>query len=152
MTTLVKKARGFTLVELAIVLTIGAVFIPTAYVVQRQLETAQSRSVARLEAARAARGVSEEIRKDLRTRHFDRGMQLAGADDDPCSIVAYVVDDGEALTRKVDAACGPSRVLARGVAGLARDGNVVTLALAHRMRDGSTVKDAFVFGFVGGAE
>ena len=149
------SARGFTLVELAVVMTISAIIIPCAYVIQRSFETNQGRSLARVEAARTARGVSEELRKDLRTRHFDGAMRLSTGEGaavlaDPCATVAYVVSDAGALTRQIDAACGPSRVVARNVAGITRDGNVVTLKLAHRMRDGSTATDAFVFGFADG--
>ena len=139
--------RAFTLIELAIVLTIGALLVPMIYVIQRNLEANEWRALAKLDAAGAARAIGEELRRDTRTHTFDRGMELSG----PCGRIAYVVDGDNVLMRRADVDCGGDRAIANHVGGIHRRGGLVDVTIVHRLPDGATTHDDIAIGLVAGA-
>lgn len=110
--------RGFTLLEMAVNLSLMAVLIPLIYSAYRALEGSQRQAQHQLEAARGMRTVSEALDADLLHMAWrgNEGLELEG----PCGRVHYAVRDG-VLLREGDAACGPaSQGLARGVRAIER--------------------------------
>lgn len=93
--------RGFTLLEVAIVLTILAVVTPAIFLPLRSIADDHARAVARLE-------------------------DVDGAG--PCFPIDYRVD-GSVLYREAPAACGGTQALARHVRGITSEDGVVTLVL-----------------------
>lgn len=108
-----RAASGFTLIELAMVLSITALLVPLIFAFHRQLETAQLRAQGRLDSAASIRSVVEELRRDGLSgwRSGERSFR-AGA----CEIT-YVVEEG-VLFRRTTEPCGGSRAIARRVAAL----------------------------------
>lgn len=121
--------RGFTLVELAIVLTILAIVTPAVFLLMRSIADDHARAVARLEDADAVRLVSESLRQDLRTGRLasaPAGLRVEGPG--ACFPVDYRVD-GSVLVREAPAACGGAQALARRARSLSVEARVVTLVL-----------------------
>jgi len=121
--------RGFTLLELAIVLTLLAVLSPALFLLMRGIADDHARAAARLEDADAVRLVSETLRQDLRTGRLasaPAGLRLEGPG--ACFPVDYRVV-GAVLWREAPAACGGAQALARHAHGITMDGAVVTLLL-----------------------
>lgn len=121
--------RGFTLLELAIVLTLLAVVTPALFLLMRSIADDHARAAARLEDADAVRLVSETLRQDLRTGRLaaaPAGLRVEGPG--ACFPVDYRVD-GSVLLREAPAACGGAQALARRARSLVMDGAVVTLVL-----------------------
>lgn len=122
--------RGFTLVELSVVMAVAAIVIPAGWMLVRSQESAHHSALARASAAREMRSISEEIRRDLRSMQPAQGdgLVLRGA----CGSVTYTLDDGT-LVRSGDEACGARRPVATHVAAIERQGNTVTIAFEHRV-------------------
>lgn len=137
--------RGFTLLELAVVVSILGVVTPTAFAVWRHIDDEQRLSVARLGAVAAVRGIGDDLRRDARNRTWatrattadDVGVALDGGA--TCKRVVYRVDRS-ALFRD---ACGDVRALARHVASIARTGDAVTVTFRL---PGATRPTPFVIG------
>lgn len=108
-----RRRRGFTLIELAIVLSISAVMVPLVFVFHRQLESAQLRAQGRLEAAAGAAAIAEELRRDTfpGSRSGPHSFVRAGCE------VRYRLEN-RVLFRRADEACGGSRPVARKVLAL----------------------------------
>ena len=124
--------RGFTLIELAICLTITAVLVPLIYAYARDIDDRSTLGIWHLDTADDVRTVAETLGRDAR--------QHTGAGGDPLSLrigdcaVQYVVDDAQNLERRTSEPCGGTRVLARGVAALTPTAGGVDLTFARRMR------------------
>lgn len=114
-----RRARGFTMVELAIVVSIIGLVVPAAFLLVRSFAVQQQRALFHLEVADATRSISEELRADLRTGALadGDGLQLTGKGE--CFPVTYRVSEG-VLVREAPVACGGSRAIARGVQRLTR--------------------------------
>jgi len=110
------RARGFTLAEMAIVLSCAAILLPIVYGLGRHLEDQSELARWELGAARAARTVSEELRRDAAL-----GVPVAGEPGawamGPCK-VRYRVDAESVLIREGGPGCGADRGLARDVEAL----------------------------------
>lgn len=128
------RNKGFTLVELVIVLSIMVILTPIVYGFYRSYEVEYLRSLTLVEAARAMRTVSEEIRRDLQSLQLggEGGVVLSGRE---CPRVEYLVED-RVLLRRASAACGGDRGLARNVLSLRRDGREVTIEFGRQVRPG----------------
>lgn len=111
--------RGFTLVELAIVISVSAVLVPAAYQFVRSLTARADFAHFQLDAASTLRAVSEQLELD-RLR-----VQCSGE-------VKWSVE-GEALTRTASPACGGQQVFARGVLALEREAGGARLVLTRRV-------------------
>jgi len=125
------RARGFTLIELSIVMTIAALVVAGAFAFGRTMDAFSHEALAQADAARAARSVSEELRRDLRTKSWvGNGLSLSA--DDGCR-VEYAVE-GDVLVRRLDPpTCGDKRAVARHVASVKRDGGSVELVFQRRV-------------------
>jgi len=125
--------RGFTLIELAVVVSILGVLVPICYAMHRQNEADVLAAEASIEAAHAARAVSEELRRDLWTHSLAaEGTVLVGAA--PCDRIEYAVGDGDVVWRRAPEACGGARAIARNVGALRRDGGEVVVVFRRGIR------------------
>lgn len=122
---------GFTLVELAVVLSLMAVAVPAVFHFHRAFDAGHREALARLDAARGMRSFSEELRRDLRSATLDaQSVVLVGPP--PCERVEYAVDDAGVLSRRAGEACGGPRPVAMGVGKLERRPWGVTVTFARR--------------------
>ena len=126
------RRRGFTVIELAICLTLMTILVPLVYGLMRNFENEIYRAAAEAESAQAMRAVSEEVRRDLQAlelREGGAGMELVGA----CGSVQYAVE-GDVLFRRASAACGGDRPVARRVQGLTREPRALVVTFGRPMR------------------
>ncbi len=109
-----RRQRGFTLVELAVTITITAILLPATFLLFRAVEGRIHGWLASARVAESTRTFSEELRRDLRTMRFtaETGFTLAS----PGCEVRYVVE-GTTLMRH---GCDGDRAIARDVETLAR--------------------------------
>ncbi len=111
------RSRGFTAVELLIVISIAAILLPIVYSIAARYEDEVAVARFQLDVADAVRTVSEELRTDARG-------------DGACD-PKYVVR-GRALVRT--STCGPDRALARWVHALEPTPGGVNLVFARPLR------------------
>jgi len=126
-----KRRHGFTLVELAIVISLLAIVTPLVYSGYVHVEERLTLARWSLETADAVTAISETLRADLRTHTVQDGsaLTLAGA----CSI-AYAINEANVFQRQADAACGGSLGLARGVESVARTPEGLEIVFMKRLR------------------
>ncbi len=120
------KKRGFTLVELAVVLSITSLLVPLVWMFVRQLETTLVLASWHLESAAAVRTVTEQLEGDQRNACHAH----------------YALEEG-ALVRSADERCGGHVVLARGVTRFERVRGGVELTLTRRLTPTVARDDAF---------
>jgi prepilin-type N-terminal cleavage/methylation domain-containing protein len=119
--------RGFTLLELAVTLSITAVLVPLLFAAYRTLDGSQRQAQHQVAAVRGMRTLSEALDADLLHMAWksDEGLDLEGR----CGHTRYTVRD-EVLLREGDSACGPpSQALARGVRTIERTPQGLRLVL-----------------------
>ncbi len=124
------KARGFTLLELAIVMSIVAILIPLLWLSGRTLEAEHRDALADATAAREMRALSEELRRDLRTLRWQGSTGLVLEGTGSCAHVEYVLT-GEVLERRALESCGGTRVVAAQVQGIERTTRRLEVLFAH---------------------
>ncbi len=134
------RRRGFTLLELAICVSILGILIPATYAFVRTFEDQLYRASAVAESARSARAFSEELRRDLQSMQVQSGdrLVLQGA----CGTVEYAVADG-VLVRKALAACGGDHPIARQAQALRREARVAVVTFGRPMRPGLPAESSF---------
>ena len=122
------RARGFTLIELSIVISITALLLPLVWFFGRALEADHRDALAQTVASREMRALTEELRRDLRTLRLEGpdGLRLTGA---ACR-VEYALA-GEVLERRAPEACGGTRAVASPVRSLLRSGARLEVRFAH---------------------
>jgi type II secretory pathway pseudopilin PulG len=135
------KARGFTALELALVITISSLVVASAFLLLRAFEGQDYRALAEAEAARGMRAFSEELRRDLRTLRLEPGSALALSG--PCGRVEYTLQEGS-LLRKGEAACGAPRAVSAGVASVARTPLGVEVTFARVVDVGPPLQTQFL--------
>ena len=137
-----RSERGFTLVELSIVVSIFAILLPAIFLFERSFESAALRADAALDAAAGMRSFSEELRLDLRTLHLGpEDLALSGG----CGTVRYTIVDG-ALVRDAGSECGGRRALARHVASVTRRGALVEVVFSTPVGRKNPETTSFVLG------
>jgi len=129
--------RGFTMFELAIVLTIGVILVPLVWAWLVQEEDQARLAAWELEIARALPTVSEELMADARLGVAMDGPSVAFRR--AACEVTYEVQGGS-LIRTAGEACGGTRALATRVESFApvRDG--VELTFARPLRPARTAR------------
>ena len=131
--------RGFTLIELSVVVSILALVVPLIFVLQRDLEAQHQGTLQAVEAARGMRSLSEELRRDLRTMRWKESAGLAlvaRTGSGGCQGVAYSVNEESVLIREAAGGCGGNRAVARGVKRIAREGRLVEVTFGRPVRAG----------------
>ncbi|MBL8909664.1 MAG: prepilin-type N-terminal cleavage/methylation domain-containing protein [Archangium sp.] len=128
-----RRSRGFTIIELAIVLSISAVLVPLCFMFVRALTTRSDLATFDLEVASTLRSVHEQLELD-RTR--------------PACAVKWTLEAG-ALTRTASAECGGTLVLARDVKSLERIAGGASVVLVKRLApEHEVTREIFVAGVV----
>ena len=129
-----RRGPGFTLVELAITLSISALTIPAIYLFLRSTERTLFETAAQVQSAEAARSISEELRRDLTTMHWSNAETLALEGTGACGAVRYEIANGVAH-RRADPECnGGDRAIARHVESLKRTPWGVEMVFAFHTR------------------
>lgn len=119
---------GFTLVELAICLTLLAILVPMVYAYALGIDDRFDVGTWHLQTADQVHTVSESLHADGRTaRLLDDAVQFRH---DGC-VIDYRIE-GDALQR-VDS-CGDTQTLARGVTGISRQPAGVEVVFTRRLR------------------
>jgi prepilin-type N-terminal cleavage/methylation domain-containing protein len=127
------RRRGFTMLELAIVVTLMGILVPLIFMFFRIGAADYSRAQATLDAARELRELGEELRLDGRNgRLAATGVAFEG--EGACFPVTYRLQ-GAALVREAPAACGGARGLVRNVASMERTGALLTVRVAQLPED-----------------
>lgn len=136
-----KRSRGFTAVELAIVISISAILAPLLFLFARDLESLQRVAQWHLETAAAVQRIDEALRMDARSGPRADGV-LAWAG--PCG-ARYVVTETFALERQAADACGGHQVLATGVRSITPATGGVELSFVLPLRDDLSRKTEVFF-------
>lgn len=118
--------RGFTVVELAICLSISALLVPLCFMFMRTLEARVDLAHFHLETVEAVRTLGEQLERDQAGR---------------CE-VHYAVADS-ALLRQAPAECGGDQVLAKRVTRFERVPGGVELTLTLRLSEHQQRDSAF---------
>lgn len=121
--------RGFTAVELAMVLTIATILVPLVYTFGAKLEDQATHAEWQLDVADSARTVAEELALDAR---LGAPTPEVGFDRGACQ-VRYAVA-GAALVRQASADCGGTRGLAATVEAIAWTPGGVDVTFARVLR------------------
>ncbi len=120
--------RGFTLIELAIVLTIIGILAPLVWGFSTRIEDEATLSRWTMESADALQTVSEELRADLRAGAPIAGESVA-VKQQGCT-AAYTVVEGSLIR----SGCGTARGLARHVESFTPVPGGADLVFARRLR------------------
>ena len=138
------KARGFTAMEMALVLSISAIVVSSGFTLWRSFDRQHRIAIFEAASAQGMRSLSEELRRDLRTLRWEGDrLSLSG----PCGRVEYAAAEGT-LLRRGDPACGPLRAVAAGVESIARVQSGVEVGFVSWLAPGDAVRLRF---FLGGA-
>lgn len=124
--------RGFTAVELAIVLSVAVFLVPIVYGFVAHTEDQAVLGHWYLEAADGLRTVAEEVASDAR-HGVPLGGEEVGFTVGACE-VRYRITDESNLVRDTSEACGGSRGLATFVESVSWAPGGLELVFARRMR------------------
>lgn len=124
--------RGFTMVELAVVVTLLTILVPLLFMLFNRGALDFQKANATLEAAEQLRDLSEELRLDA------RNGTLSGADvafeGGACAPITYRLVD-TSVVRQAPASCGGTRALVRHVREFVRAGSLLTVRVAQLPED-----------------
>ncbi len=125
------RRRGFTLIELAIVLVIGTLLVPIAWTWFTRQEDQARLTRWELEIAQALPTLSEELREDAW-----RGVAVGGEEITfrraDCTVQYRV--EARALVRVAEASCGGTRALATHVESLRPIAGGVEVVFSRTLR------------------
>ena len=144
-----RRTRGFTLIELSLVLSLTALLVPAVFLAWRSLEAEMTRAQRTLDAAEVVRTVGEELRLDARSGRLAPGA-VEFERRDACGPVRYALTSAGALLRTAPAACGGEKALASGVSGLRRVPGGVELDLRLEVRPDLVETQTLFFAVEGG--
>ena len=138
--------RGFTAVELAIVVSISALLVPAIYLFERNLDEHRAVGLWQLEVADQYRSLAESLQADRRAFKFASSksvIRFEGAG--PCAPIEYTVSDSQTVVRRGAESCGGDSTLATHVSGLKRVPGGVAISLAFETRPEQAAKtDLFI--------
>lgn len=106
---------GFTLVELAIVISVSSLIVPSVYLLARNLDDQRARGLWHITVAEQVRTVSESLQADRRALAFAGPGPLRLEGKGGCAPIVYEVTPGKALVRRAPERCGGERTLATQV-------------------------------------
>lgn len=124
-----RRASGFTAVELAIVISISAILAPLIFLFARDLETLQRIARWHLETAASVQRIDEALRQDARG-----GARTELTFGGPCA-ARYVLTEAFTLERQAAEACGGTQVLATGVRSMELVTGGVALSFVLPLRE-----------------
>lgn len=125
------RRAGFSAVELAVVLSISAILVPSAFVFARSVESTQRLASWHLETAEAVQRIDEALQRDAARGGLDPSeLSWGGA----CR-VNYAVTSAFAFERRAAEACGGTQVLANGVRQAKRVPGGVELSFVLALRE-----------------
>lgn len=130
------RRRGFTLVEIAIVVSILGLIIPGLFVFARILDEEHAIGLWQLELADNVRTVGEELRGDARLGRLLPGSEIRFEGKGACSPVVYVATTERTLRREAPAGCESPRTLATHVVSARRVSSGVELGFALETKPG----------------
>lgn len=122
------RRSGFTMVEMAIVVSILGVLVPLEFALLRTGLNDSRQANFRVTAAEQAREVGEALQLDSRTGTLAAGERITFTGEGPCHPVEYQLVD-RLLVR---AACGGRQALARNVSSLSRGPHTLKLELTEQ--------------------
>lgn len=124
--------RGFTMVELAVVVTLLTILVPLIFMLFNRGAADYQRANATLEAAEQLRDLSEELRLDGRTGALSAaGVVFEGG---ACAPITYRLVEAS-VVREAPASCGGTRALVRHAREFVRTGSVLTVRIAQLPED-----------------
>lgn len=128
------NAKGFSAIELSVVLSVAAIMIPIVYQFAGHIEDQSRLGHWLVESADGVRAISEELRLDA-----TRG--LAAEDSEVAFVVGechvrYVVNDEAVLVRQATDACGGARGLATAVEQFSWSPGGVEIVFVRPLRPG----------------
>jgi prepilin-type N-terminal cleavage/methylation domain-containing protein len=138
--------RGFTAIEICIVLSILSVMVPISFLVWRSFESQYRDALAHAQAAAQMRGLSEELRRDLLTMKWENATSVALVGPGACSRVEYAVDPTGIVFRRGAPGCGDPRPVARDIASLKAIPEGVEVVFSTRTGAPQPFTTSFVFG------
>lgn len=124
------RRHGFSMVELATVLSISAVLVPIVYRLALGFEDRHALATWHLETATDVRTIAEELRLDARRGDPDEGVAWVV---EGC-VARYRVTDERVLLRETEEACGGTRGLARNVEMVRRVPGGVEVGFVRALR------------------
>lgn len=137
--------RGFTVVELAIVLSISALLVPLVFLTARSWDEHRAAGLRQVAVADEVRSLGEAVRADRRALKFAGKGSLTLQGKGPCSPVEYAVTDAQTLVRRAPAACGGETALATHVTALAHAPGGLAVTFGFEVRPGTVVPtDVFI--------
>lgn len=123
------RRAGFTMVEMAIVVSILGVLVPLEFALLRTGLNDSRQANFRLTAAEQARDVSEALQLDSRTGKLAAtGDRITFSGEGPCHPVDYQLSE-QVLVRE---ACGNRQALARQVSAMVRDAHTLKLEFTEQ--------------------
>ncbi|MER2565517.1 MAG: type II secretion system protein [Myxococcaceae bacterium] len=124
--------RGFTMVELAVVVTLLTILVPLIFMLFNRGAADYQKANATLEAAEQLRDLSEELRLDGRNGALSTaGVVFEGG---ACTPITYRLVE-TSVVREAPASCGGTRALVRHVREFVRTGSVLTVRIAQLPED-----------------
>ena len=135
--------RGFTAIELAIVISISALVVPAIYLFDRSLEEQRAIGLWHLEVADQSRTAAEALHADRRALNLPSRTGLRFEGPGTCAPVEYAVTPGRTLVRRAPASCGGGTTLATHVTSFNRAPGGVTLKFAFELKPEQAVNTDF---------
>jgi len=130
--------RGFTLLELVIVLSLGVILVPIMYSFGSYMDEQRALATFHLDVADGTRTIAEELRADARTSKVMAGEGI-GFLRGHCEI-RYVVNEDSVLVRRAADACGGARGLSHRVESIVGSRGGVDVTFARAMRPDRAVR------------
>ena len=131
------RRRGFTIIELAIVISISAILVPAVYLFARTLEDQQAIGLRHLEVADQTRTLAEALGADRRGLHFSGPTSLKLEGPSPCAPVEYSLTPARTVERRD---CSGTTTLATQVQSLGHVAGGVAIAFGFEKRPGLVLR------------
>lgn len=128
------RRGGFTMIELAIVISLSALVVPAVYLFARTIDDQRALGLRHLEVADQTRSLAEALQADRRTLLFSAPESLRLEGPGPCSPIEYALTPAKSLVRRAPNDCGGETTLATQVEAVShpRGGFAITFGFEKR--------------------